>query len=103
MEKIVKIYDKIAEWLCSFGSDKWLHFIIGLLISYLMARLAEVLGLCIRFENCHARYAMIGILVAGIAGAIKEIIDITRRKEGDEMDVRFTAIGGITGSILYLI
>ena len=34
MKKVFEIYDKVAEWLCSFDSDKYVHLLFGLLISF---------------------------------------------------------------------
>ena len=37
MKKLLKIWDKAAEWLCGFGSDKWVHFVVATIISFLVA------------------------------------------------------------------
>ena len=42
MKKILSVYDRVAEWLCSFDSDKpfdakdWLFTVIGGVIGALM-------------------------------------------------------------------
>ena len=37
MKKILKIWNRAAEWLCGFGSDKWVHFVVGAIISFAIA------------------------------------------------------------------
>ena len=35
MKKLLKIWNNAAEWLCGFGSDKWVHLVVGAIISFL--------------------------------------------------------------------
>lgn len=42
MEKVFEIYDKVAEWLCSFTSDKYVHLVVGLLIGFFVSFIFSV-------------------------------------------------------------
>ena len=99
MKKILSVYDKVAEWLCSFGSDKWVHLVVGAIISFLVAWIlmattdgATALG-----------SAFCGAFGALIAGMGKEVADIFCNKDFSLSDVIFTAVGGVFGGILFML
>ena len=99
MKKLLKIWNKAAEWLCSFGSDKWVHFVVGTIISFLVAWIlmattagATALG-----------SAFCGAFGALIAGMGKEVADEFCDKDFCVADVIFTAVGGVFGGILFIL
>lgn len=99
MKKILRVYDKAAEWLCKWGSDKYVHLLAGLLISYLYARMLVAVGVdgdCISFVFC-------GIGISGLVALLKEVADLMRGGVMDIYDIIFTMAGGFIGSLLFLI
>ena len=75
-----KIYNKIANFLCSFTSDKYVHFIVCMILVQLISLFIPVL------------YAM---LIVFILGLCKEIFD--SKQKDDKFDVKdlFADILGI--------
>lgn len=99
MKKLLKIWNNAAEWLCSFGSDKWVHLVVGEIISFLVASIlmattagATALGT-----------AFCGAFGALVAGMGKEVADIFCNKDFSLSDVIFTAVGGVIGGILFIL
>lgn len=66
-----KLYNKIANFLCSFTSDKYVHFIVCMI-------LVQLIALFIPFY-----YA---ILIVFILGLCKEIFD--SKQQDDKFDVK---------------
>ena len=99
MKKLLKIYNRAAEWLCGFGSDKWVHLVVGAIISFFVAWIlmattagATALG-----------SAFCGAFGAFIAGMVKEVADIFCNKDFSLSDVIFTFVGGVFGGILFIL
>ena len=66
-----KLYNKIANFLCSFTSDKYVHFIVCMILVQLISLFIPVL------------YAM---LIVFILGLCKEIFD--SKQKDDKFDVK---------------
>lgn len=98
MKKIVEIYDKVAEWLGGFGSDKWLHFVAGVVASFVFAKILMLTTADARMTAC----AMSGIGAAAFVGLVKEVCDAMRGGAFDPKDLLFTLSGGALGALLYL-
>lgn len=98
MKKILSVYDKVAEWLCSFGSDKYVHLVFGLLISFAVAWMFILTTAGATKLVC----AVCGVLTALFVGFIKEVVDFFRDKPFDGVDVLFTVVGGVIGALMYL-
>ena len=98
MKKIVDIYDKVAEWLGSFGSDKWLHFVAGVIASFVFVKILMLTTTDARMTAC----AMSGIGAAAFVGLVKEVCDAMRGGAFDARDLLFTLAGGALGALLYL-
>lgn len=99
MKKLLKIWDKAAEWLCGFGSDKWVHLVVGAIISFatawiLMATTAGATAI---------GSAFCGTFGALLAGMGKEVADIFCNKDFSLSDVIFTFVGGVLGGILFML
>ena len=99
MKKLLKIYNRAAEWLCSFGSDKWVHFIVGAIISFVTAwiLMATTAGAT---ELGSAFCGAFGALIAGMG---KEVADEFCDKDFSLGDVIFTTLGGVFGGILFML
>lgn len=95
----MKIYDKFANWLCSFMPDKYVHFIAGSTIALLFAALFYVTTAGATAAAAGAG----GALTALGLGAIKEVIDFFRNKTFDVSDIVATTLGGIYGFLIYVI
>ena len=99
MKKLLKIYNRAAEWLCSFGSDKWVHFVVGTIISFLVAwiLMATTAG------ATDLGTAFCGAFGALVAGMGKEVAGEFCDKDFCVADVIFTAVGGVLGGILFML
>lgn len=96
--KLFDYYDKTANYLAKFGSDKYLHFIVGIIISYLIALLFSYTN-----PGCHVTaYMFTGILGTGLCMLAKEAIDFFRGGFFDIKDFLFGFLGGVLGSILFI-
>ena len=99
MKKFIEFYDKLAEKLCNFGSDKYLHLLFGLLIGIFASLIFAVTT-----KGCmEISYATCGAIAATIVTLLKEIVDFFRGGNFDVTDWLFGTIGGIIGALLYLI
>ncbi len=98
MKKVFEIYDKVAEWLCSFDSDKYVHLLFGLVISFPVSWAFMLTTMGATKPVC----AVCGVIAAVLVGFIKEVVDFFRDKPFDGGDVLFTVVGGAIGAVLYL-
>ena len=104
MRKIFNIYDKVAEGLCSFTSDKYVHLIIGLLISYIVSVVVfKSINEEIILRAAVGRAAAGGFISSSLIGFFKEIIDLIRDKGFDIKDLLTTMTGGLLGSLLLIL
>lgn len=98
MKKVFSVYDTVAEWLCSFDSDKYVHLLFGLLISFAVSWVFILSTMGATKPVC----AVCGVIAAVFVGFIKEVIDFFRDKPFDGVDILFTIAGGVIGAVLYL-
>nr|DAZ47688.1 MAG TPA: putative periplasmic lipoprotein [Caudoviricetes sp.] len=98
MKKVFEIYDKFAQWLCSFGSGKYVHLLFGLLISFAVAWVFVLTTAGATKPAC----AVCGIIAAVLVGLFKEVADFFRDKPFDARDWLFTAVGGAIGALMFL-
>lgn len=66
MGKIVKIWQGCAAWLASWGADRYLHLLVGLIVAY-------VVGLVADGGGSWAGAAGLGVLAAVALGFVKEV------------------------------
>lgn len=66
-----KLYNKIANFLCSFTSDKYVHFIVCMILVQLISLFIPVL------------YAMLIVFILGLG---KEIFD--SKQKDDKFDIK---------------
>jgi hypothetical protein len=85
---------KIIEKLGNVAADKWLHFIVGLVL----AQLTIALLMAVQSDVFVASGG--GMAVALAAGFIKELKD---GSHADVQDFLFTLVGGVFGADLALI
>ena len=85
---------KIIEKLGNVAADKWLHFIVGLVLAQLTIAL-----LCAVQDDIILAYGA-GMAVALAAGFVKELKD---GSHADVQDFLFTLVGGVVGAGLALI
>lgn len=85
---------KIIEKLAKVAADKWLHFIVGLVLAQLTIAL-----LCAVQDDIILAYGA-GMAVALAAGFVKELKD---GSHADVQDFLFTLVGGVVGAGLALI
>ena len=75
-----KIYNKIANFLCSFTTDKYIHFIVCMILVQLISLLVPVL------------YSMLIVFIIGLS---KEIYDSKQQDNLFSIKDLFTDILGI--------
>lgn len=85
---------KLIEKLANVAADKWLHFIVGMILAQLTIAL-----LCAVQNDIILAYGA-GMAVALAAGFVKELKD---GSHADVQDFLFTLIGGVVGAILAII
>ena len=85
---------KIIEKLGKVTADKWLHFIVGLVLAQLTIAL-----LCAVQNDIILAYGA-GMAVALAAGFVKELKD---GSHADVQDFLFTLVGGVIGALLALL
>ena len=98
MKKVFEIYDKVAQWLCNFGSDKYVHLLFGLLVSFAVAWVFILTTAGAIKPVC----AVCGVIAAVLVGLFKEIADFFRDKPFDAKDWLFTVVGGVIGALMFL-
>lgn len=84
-----KLYNKIANFLCSFTSDKYVHFIVCMILVQLIALFIPVL------------YAMLIVFILGLG---KEIFD--SKQQDDKFDLKdlfADSLGIITEGLILMI
>ena len=75
-----KLYNKIANFLCSFTSDKYVHFIVCMILVQLIALFIPIL------------YAMLMVFILGLS---KEIFDSKQQDNTFSFKDLFSDILGI--------
>lgn len=85
---------KNIEKLGKVAADKWLHFIVGLILAQLTIAL-----LCAVQDDIILAYGA-GMAVALAAGFVKELKD---GSHADVQDFLFTLVGGVVGALLALL
>ena len=85
---------KLIEKLGKVAADKWLHFIVGLILAQLTIAL-----LCAVQNDIILAYGA-GMAVALAAGFVKELKD---GSHADVQDFLFTLVGGVVGAGLALL
>lgn len=103
MKKILSVYDRVAEWLCSFGSDKYVHLLFGLVISFAMSWAFMLTTMGATKPVCAVCGVIAAVIAAVFVGFIKEVVDFFRDKPFDAQDWLFTVIGGVIGALMFLI
>ena len=84
-----KLYNKIANFLCSFTSDKYVHFIVCMI-------LVQLIALFIPFY-----YAMLIVFILGLG---KEIFDSKQKDDKfDVKDLLVDILGIITEGLILMI
>lgn len=84
-----KIYNKIADFICSFTSDRYVHFIVCMI-------LVQLISLLIPFY-----YAM---MIVFLIGLFKEIYDSKQKDDRfDIKDLFADSLGIITEGLILMI
>lgn len=85
---------KLIEKLGKVTADKWLHFIVGLVLAQL------TIALLMAVQNDIILAYGAGMAVALAAGFVKELKD---GSHADVQDFLFTLVGGVIGALLALL
>ena len=98
MKKIYEYYQKVAEWLCSFTADKYVHLIVGLVLANIMVHVGVSV---IHSELLPAMF--VSFIIISALGVVKELADYALGKGFDGVDMLFTWIGSALGVLLCLL
>lgn len=99
MKKVFSVYDKFANWLCSFTADKYVHLVVGLLIGFFVSLIFAVTTK----NGVPLSYAFCGVVAAFLIMLFKEMVDFFRGEPFDAKDLLFGTVGGVLGALLWLI
>ena len=91
---MVKLYNKIANYLLQFSNDKYLHLIVGIIFSVIVSSISSLFT---------AYSIIIGLISTILLMILKEVLDFIYKGNFDGKDIIFGSIGGIIGELLYLI
>lgn len=95
-ERVLKAYDKLVDWLCGIGADKYVHVLCCLLICALVGAFAGIW-----LDDAEASLAGFG--AAMFAGASKEVWDGIRGEALDLKDLAADTLGAAVGAVLVMI
>ncbi len=99
MKKVLEFWDKGCAWLCSFGADKYLHLIVGLVFAIVVAAIIRATT-----PGCYeTAYAFMGVVGTAVVMILKEMLDFFRGGRFDGVDALFGVIGGVVGAMLWMI
>ena len=91
---MVKLYNKIANYLLQFSNDKYLHLIVGIIFAVIVSGISSLFT---------AYPIIIGLISTILLTILKEILDFIYKGNFDGKDIIFGSIGGIIRELLYLI
>lgn len=94
LKKIVKAWRDFANRLGSFGADRYLHLLAGLLAAFIVGCVAS---------GSPWSAGLLGLIAAFAIGFFKEIFDAFTGEGGDLTDLLFTTLGGAVGYGLILL
>lgn len=98
MKKIYQFFQKINVWLASFGADRYLHLLAGIIIAF---------AVCMVMKAAEGVSSWICALMAVIASAAlgvgKEVLDQNYTGQSSWLDIIFTCIGGVFGCVMWLL
>jgi len=90
---------KIIDWIVGIGKDKWIHFVVCLIVSLLAGIVTKSL-----YPNlCPAEIACVSWVVGYMVGLCKEIYDEIKTKSSDPYDWAADFIGSTSGTIIVLL
>ena len=95
-KKLIKIYDGVAEWLCRFGTDKYVHFVVVGFICWLVAFFD-----CLVWNRPAAVASAVGVIAAFIVALVKEIVDFFRGEDFDGQDLLFGLVGALACALAF--
>lgn len=97
------LYNKIAEWLCSFSQDKYVHFIIMLIFTFLFAKLMTFVFTYIECDYPALFATSLSIILGLIVSFGKEKWDLRREGVFDYNDIKADIFGIISGCLMSII
>ena len=98
MKKVYETYQKVAEWICHFTGDKYVHFIVGLLLAYLLVHVGTG---WLHSELLPAMFVC--FIITAAIGVVKELADYLLKKGFDGVDMMATWVGAALGTLLCLL
>ena len=96
MKKIYNFFQKINTWLASFGADRYLHLVAGILISFFVS-----MGFQAWQQETLLISTVVGYIITVAIGLGKEVLDQNYTGKSDITDWLFTGIGGLIGAALF--
>lgn len=96
MKKLIKIYDGVAEWLCRFGTDKYVHFVVVGFICWAVAFFDVLI-----WHRPASVAASIAVIAAFLIAMTKEIADFFRGEDFDGQDLLFGLVGALACALAF--
>ena len=90
-------FDKFAEWLESFGTDKWIHVIAVMMVAWVVATVVSIFGLPRAFNG------LMGVAAAIVAGVWKEAYDKRTTGLWDNKDIVADGVGMVLFYLIYVV
>lgn len=90
MKRLIKFYDGVAEWLCHFTADKYVHFVVVGFICWAVAFFDVLI-----WHRPASVAASIAVIAAFLIALTKEIADFFRGEDFDGKDLLFGCVGAI--------
>ena len=90
-------FDKFAEWLEAFGTDKWIHVVAVMVVAWAVATVVSVFGLPRAFNG------LMGVAAAIVAGMTKEAYDKRTTGLWDNKDLVADGVGMVLFYIIYVV
>lgn len=90
-------FDKFAEWLEAFGTDKWIHVVAFMVVAWAVATVVSAFGLS------RALNGLMGVAAAIVAGVWKEAYDKRTTGLWDNKDLVADGVGMVLFYLIYVV
>ena len=90
-------FDKFAEWLVAFGTDKWIHVVAVMVVAWAVATVVSIFGLP------RALNGLMGVAATIVAGVWKEAYDERTTGLWDNKDLVADGVGMVLFYLIYVV
>ena len=90
-------FDRFAEWLEAFGTDKWIHVVAVMVVAWAVAMVISIFGLPRAFNG------LMGVAATIVAGVWKEAYDKRTTGLWDNKDLVADGVGMVLFYLIYVV